>query len=129
VVLAVAGGFGLLLAVILHQVGRIRGAALPMLAAAEGVAVAIPFLLLAFSYAYLCMSAADAATFSEPLTRIDAVYFAATTLSTVGFGDITAASQPARLVVTLNIVVNLALAATTIRLLFAIARETRDERG
>ena len=36
------------------------------------------------------------ATFTQPLTRTDALYFTVTVFSTVGFGDITAKSEAAR---------------------------------
>ena len=39
-----------------------------------------------------------AASFTEPLTRADALYFTVTVFSTVGFGDITAKSETARVV-------------------------------
>ena len=42
----------------------------------------------------------SAGNFSEPLTRTDALYFTVTVFSTVGFGDITAKTEAARLVVT-----------------------------
>jgi Ion channel len=45
---------------------------------------------------------------THPLTRTDMLYFTVTVFSSVGFGDITAASQLARLVVTARIVLDLA---------------------
>ncbi len=45
--------------------------------------------------------------FETKLTRIDAVYFTLTTLSTAGFGDIAPKSQPARLLVSSQIGVDL----------------------
>jgi Ion channel len=53
-----------------------------------------------FASAYITMANANPANFStHPLTRTDALYFTVTVFTTVGFGDITAASQSARLVV------------------------------
>jgi Ion channel len=49
---------------------------------------------------YFVMGGGSEADFSEPLTRTDALYFTVTVFSTVGFGDITATTQGARLVVT-----------------------------
>ena len=40
----------------------------------------------------------QAGTFTEPLTRTDAQYFTVTIFATVGFGDITAVTQTARVV-------------------------------
>jgi hypothetical protein len=39
-------------------------------------------------------------SFGTPLTRTDALYFVVSVFSTVGFGDITAKTEAARLVVT-----------------------------
>ena len=55
--------------------------------AVEALAAAIPLFLLAFAAAYLRMADADTGAFSEPLSRIDALYFTITVFSTVGFGD------------------------------------------
>jgi hypothetical protein len=55
------------------------------------------------------MAANHPANFStHALTRTDALYFTVTVFSTVGFGDITAASQSARLVVTAQMLLDLA---------------------
>ena len=44
------------------------------------------------------MERACAANFTHPLTRTDTLYFAVTFFSTVGFGDIAAKSEAARVV-------------------------------
>ena len=49
----------------------------------------------------------SASNFSQPLTRIDSVYFTVTTFATVGFGDITATTEAARLVVTGQMIADL----------------------
>ena len=48
---------------------------------------------------YYVMGQNDASTFSEDLSRSDALYFTITTFATVGFGDITPKGETARLVV------------------------------
>jgi hypothetical protein len=58
-------------------------------------------------------------------TRIDAVYFTVTTLSTVGFGDVHAVGQAARLVVTGQILVNLAFLGIVVRVLARAAGVVR----
>lgn len=50
--------------------------------------------------------------FADLATKTDALYFAVTTLATVGFGDIHAAGQAARAVVTVQQLYNLAVIAT-----------------
>lgn len=60
-------------------------------------------------------------------TRLDAFYFTFTTLATVGFGDVHATGQAARLVVTVQIVFNLVVLALAVQVLIASVR--RRERG
>jgi hypothetical protein len=55
-------------------------------------------------------------------TRLDAIYFTLTTLSTVGFGDIVATSQAARAVVSVQIVFNLTFVAVGVRVLIGLGR-------
>ncbi len=64
-----------------------------------------------------------------PLTRTDALYFTVTVFSTVGFGDITAKSEVARLVVTSQIFVDLLILGLGVRILTgAITRGQRRQR-
>lgn len=70
----------------------------PRIRAAQLLATSLPLFLLLFSAAYFLMGRADTAAFTQPLTRTDALYFAITVFSTVGFGDIAPASEPARIV-------------------------------
>jgi voltage-gated potassium channel len=82
--------------VITWQVRAILGSRYPALRAVEALASAIPLFLLLFALVYLKMADAQAQAFSEPLTRTDSLYFTVTVFSTVGFGDITPKTQPAR---------------------------------
>ena len=54
------------------------------------------------------MERASAASFTQPLTRTDALYFTVTVFSTVGFGDITAKSEAARIVLIVQMLADLA---------------------
>ncbi|MFD7546327.1 potassium channel family protein [Streptomyces sp. NPDC059578] len=72
--------------------------------------------VLVFAVAYLAL-ARDPGEFEGLYTRVDALYFTVVTLATVGFGDITAHGQSARVVVILQIVytfVFLTAAATAV---------------
>jgi voltage-gated potassium channel len=75
--------------VVTWQVQAVLRSRYPGLRAVEALAAAIPLFLLVFAAAYLRMADADAAAFSEPLSRTDALYFTITVFATVGFGDIT----------------------------------------
>jgi voltage-gated potassium channel len=65
--------------------------------------------------------------FAGLATRLDAFYFTFTTLATVGFGDVHATGQAARLVVTVQIVFNLVVLALAVQVLVAaLRRQVRD---
>ena len=80
------------------QVRAIAGSRYPGLRAAEALGLIIPFYLLLFASTYFVMERASAANFTQPLTRTDALYFSVTVFTTVGFGDISAKSETARVV-------------------------------
>ena len=82
--------------VMVWQIRTIAGARYPGLRAGEALGLVIPIFLLLFASTYFVMERASAVSFTEPLTRTDALYFAVTVFSTVGFGDITAKSETAR---------------------------------
>jgi hypothetical protein len=63
-------------------------------------------------------------------TRIDAMYFTMTTLATVGFGDISAIGQTARLVVTIQMVFDVAVLGVAAKLIgSAVAARPRAARN
>jgi hypothetical protein len=98
------------------QVRGILQSPLPGLRAVEALAASIPLLALSFATTYFLMSEANAEAFTEPLTRTDALYFAITVFSTVGFGDIAAVTETARIIVTVHMVVNFVLVGIGIRI-------------
>jgi len=71
--------------------------------------------LVLFATVYLAMAAAAPGSFSEPLTHSRALYFAVTVLSTVGFGDITPRTDPASIVVSVQMLLDLVLVGAVVR--------------
>ena len=104
------------------QIRTIVQAEHPILRALEVVALALPLLVVVFAFTYLSISRADAASFSEHLDRIGALYYTVSTLSTVGFGDIAARSDAARILVTAQMLFDLALIAGLVRLIILATR-------
>ncbi|MGW6576166.1 potassium channel family protein [Streptomyces sp. NPDC054945] len=98
--------FGLLTA---WQITAISHAQFPRMRALEALSTGVPLFLLLFSATYYLLAAQDPASFSEPLSRTDALYFTITTFATVGFGDIVATTQGSRVLVTFQMVADLIL--------------------
>jgi voltage-gated potassium channel len=115
---------GLLLFVVLvgWQLRAIVRADHPVLRAVEGVAFALPVLIVIFAFTFLTISRADPQSFSEPLGRVSAMYFTVSTVATVGLGDITPTSSGARILVTLQMLFDLALLAGLVRLVVLATR-------
>jgi len=100
----------------------------PGVRAAETLALIIPFFLLLFASTYFLMERAAAASFTQLLTRTDALYFTVTVCTTVGFGDITAKSEAARVVVIVQMLADLVLLGAGIRVLLGAVQRSRERR-
>jgi len=87
--LAVVIGLSVFAVIFARQLHKIRSAAFPVLRAVEGIALVATIFIVLMASVAVGFAAADAGNYSEPMTRIDALYFTVTTLATVGFGDIT----------------------------------------
>ena len=88
----------------------------PGLRAVEALAATAPLFLLLFAAVYFLMAEADTNSFSvEMLTRTDSLYFTITVFSTVGFGDISPASEAARVMVMAQMVLDLIVLGLGIR--------------
>ncbi len=98
----------------------------PMVVAAEAVLLLLVLVVYGFSAVYLTLDGRPG-QFEGMDTRIDAVYFTVTTLSTVGFGDITATGQAARVLVTIQVIFDLTLLAFAVRVLGVAAQYRRRE--
>jgi voltage-gated potassium channel len=86
------------------------------------VALALALLVVVFAFTYLTLSRADPASFSEQLDRVDAMYFTVSTVATVGLGDITPTSEATRILLTFQMLFDLALIAGLVRLVILATR-------
>jgi hypothetical protein len=111
------------------QIRAILRSPIPFLRAIEALAFSIPLLILSFAAIYFVMAESDPTAFSETLTRTDALYFAVTVFSTVGFGDITPVGQTPRLVVTGQIMLDLLVLGVGLRLVVGAVQMSRHRRG
>jgi len=112
-------GFGYAL---VHSIRRIVDAPFPQLRAVETLATVLPLFIVIFALVYAGMSKVDAANYSEPLSKVSALYFTVTVLSTVGFGDITPTTDTARMVVTTQMIADLIIIGVVVRLIFGASR-------
>jgi voltage-gated potassium channel len=94
----------------------VRRAVQPIVVAVEAIVLLVSMLILGFAAVYYAMDA-DQGQLAGLVTRVDSVYFTVTTLSTVGYGDIHATGTAARVLVTVQILVNLAFLGIVVRVM------------
>lgn len=100
-------GLAALIGLVTFQVRSIIASPFPGLRGLEALATSVPLFLLLFASTYVVMATMSASNFSQPMTRSNALYFTVTVFATVGFGDITAKTEAARLVVTGQMITDL----------------------
>jgi voltage-gated potassium channel len=106
--------FGAVVGVQLPLIARAR---YPGLRAIEAMALSIMLFLILFARLYLSADAGDHAAFSQSLDQTTALYFTITVFATVGFGDIVAQTQATRLLVSVQMLLNLVVLGLVVRLL------------
>jgi len=109
------GGLLVFAVAVLRQVTSIVASDYPRLRAIVGIGTAIPLLIVVFSAVYVAISVHHPASFSEPIGKVGGIYFTITILATVGFGDIVAKTDAARIVVTMQMIFDLTLVGVVIK--------------
>ncbi|MFT3900036.1 MAG: ion channel [Gordonia sp. (in: high G+C Gram-positive bacteria)] len=102
----IAGGV-LLVVFCAGAIRRFRLNVYPSLAAADLLTAIVGLYIAAFSATYYLLSNYHPGSFSDKLTRVDALYYCLTIFTTTGFGDIFAESQGARIAVSAQMVSSL----------------------
>ncbi len=115
--LALGIGLALVAVVLGWQLREITRSPFPRLRGVEALVLGLVLFFVVFATVYYVMGRADPADFTEPLTRLDSMYFTVTVFATVGFGDIAAVSQPARAVATIQMLGDLVLVGFVARML------------
>ncbi|HEY8302524.1 MAG TPA: potassium channel family protein [Jatrophihabitans sp.] len=118
---AVETGFALAVALVafaglmVWHAHAIAQAPYPLVRAVVALFTSFPIFIVLFSSVYFMIDEYSKGSFSQAMTRLDALYFTVTTFATVGFGDITAVSEPARIITVVQIVLDLVLLGLVVR--------------
>jgi hypothetical protein len=118
--------FGLVVALQVRVITRSR---YPFLRAVETLALVVPVFLLIFARTYLSSSQSDPGSFTEVLDKTGALYFTVTCFATVGFGDIVASSDPMRVLVTVQMLMDLVVLGVVVRLFIMAAQRGIADRA
>ncbi len=82
----------------------------------------LALVVFAFSLAFYLMERVNPASFDGLHTRVDALYFTLVTMATVGYGDVHAEGQGARMLVIGLIIFDVVIVASLVRLLPQLRR-------
>src|SRR5262245_40012674 len=128
-VVGLLAGMGILVHLTIRQVRRLAAAR----SDDEGIRIeSLIFLIYIvvpmFAFGYFVLETADPGQFESLETKTDALYFSVSTLATVGFGDVHAADQLARALVTLQIAFDLVFVGAMVSLLTGLVRSRATTR-
>jgi voltage-gated potassium channel len=115
------GGLALV-AIVALQVWATSRSRHPIARGVEALAFTIPLYILLFATTYYLMARTQSTAFSARMSRTDAMYFSSTVFTTVGFGDIAAKSEAARVVVTLQMMLDLVVLGLVVRLILTAVK-------
>ena len=117
-VLLLVAGLILIAGLLAWQTRAILTSPFPRLRGFQTLITGIPLLLVVFAAVYYLTELAQTDNFTQPMDKIDAMYFTVTVFSTVGFGDITAKTDLARSIVTVQMLVNLVVLGLVAKVIF-----------
>jgi voltage-gated potassium channel len=115
-------GMVILVAVLVWLLFGILSAENPGLRALEALSVIVVLLTVVFAATYLSIVSESPHSFNQGLDHNSALYFTITVLATVGFGDIVPVNDFARMVVSLQMIVDLVFIAAVVRVIINAAK-------
>jgi voltage-gated potassium channel len=95
----------------------------PRVRAVAAVATTIPLFLVVFAAAHYLLGANEPGSFSERLSRLDALYYSVTVFATVGFGDIVPTSPAARALTTVQMAGDLVILGLVAQVIVGAMRQ------
>jgi voltage-gated potassium channel len=121
--LVLALGLLVVTVLLVWQVRRVVQAPYPRVRTIAALVTALPLFLVVFSATYYLSSRSTPDAWSEPLSRLDALYFSVTVFSTVGFGDIVPVSGLARVLTMAQMIGDVVVVGLVVRVMIAAMRE------
>jgi Ion channel len=118
-------GLVALIALVAYQVRVIIASPFPGLRAVEALAISVPLFLLLFASTYVVLAALATGSFNQSMNHTNALYFTVTVFATVGFGDITAQTETARLLVTGQMITDLIILGLGARVILGAVQRGR----
>ena len=112
-----------------YQVRSIMKATYPVLRTVGALATSAPLFLLLFAGTYFVTAGISASNFNEPMTRTDALYFTVTVFATVGFGDIVATSEGARVLVMGQMIIDVIIIGIGAKIIVDAVRHGRERQS
>lgn len=112
-------------AVIIRRIRRYRSSVVRHDTSLVGVVAALYLSVLFFAAVYYSLATQQPLAIAALRTKLDALYFTLTIISTTGFGDIRPVSQLARAVVTVNLAFNIGFLGFAVGVLRAVGSRPR----
>jgi voltage-gated potassium channel len=122
------GALSLLVALAVGMVRQLRLASFDGDRHIDGLVMAIATATLTFALAFYVLDVRDPQEIAGLETRLDAVYFTASTMLTIGYGDVHATGQGARALVLLQMIFNVVFVAAAAGLLTSRVRQVASAR-
>lgn len=119
-------GLMVYLFLVVRRMNRLRYSPRPMADLGEALVVVVVTLVTLFALTYAILSRNIEGAFNVPLDKHSALYFAMTVTTTTGFGDIVAAANHVRDVVTFQMFITLLILAMAVRGVTAAAQYGRN---
>ena len=118
-------GAAVVIVVLAVQARNILRSPYPRLRAVEALMTSGPLFIVLFAALHYVIAHVSPSSYTQPMTRLDALYFTVTTFATVGYGDLSPVSQTARLAALVQMVCGLFLVGVIAKLLLGITQESR----
>ena len=110
------------------QIRATLRAAHPGLRATQALTTSILLFMVLFATTHFLLDAFATGSYTQSMTRLDALYFVTTTLATVGYGDIAPVSELARTLTMVQMVCGLVLLGIVAKVLLGAAQVALNRR-